>query len=130
MVAILSHYVATDANDVAAKLQALTHTCGYTRGWVDPINPLLIWFLPDCPADAAETALAAVVVSSVTTHIKAQAYIKDPFDQIQAIINAVTGDASQWIDVNANTHLAVFLHSLPILRPFIIQELINQGLVV
>jgi len=130
MAAILSHYLASSPDDAAARLVTLTHTCGYTRGWLDPLNPLLVWFLPTCPADAAIVSLKAAIPAFVTTRAAAEASVADPFEAVQAIINFVTDDASAWIDANASTHLAAFLHAIPRLRPFILQEMITQGIIV
>ena len=129
MAAILSHYLATSADDAAAHLLTLTHTCGYTHGWPDPLNPLLVWFLPTCPADAAIVNLKAAIPGYVTTQLAATATISDPFEQVQAIINLVTDNAKTWIDANTSTHLAAFLHTSTRLRPFILQEMITQGIV-
>jgi hypothetical protein len=129
MAALLSHYLASSPDDAAARLTTLTHTCGYTRGWLDPLNPLLVWYLPTCPADAAIASLKATIPGFVTNQAQAASTIGDPFEQVQAIINYVTDDASKWIDANAYTHLAAFLHAIPRLRPFILQEMITQGIV-
>ena len=129
MAAILSHYLATSPDDAAARIQQLTHTCGYVRGWLDPFNPLLVWYLPTCPADAAIASLKAAIPGYVTAQLAATASITDPYEQVQAIINFVTDSANAWIDANASTHLAAFLHAVPRLRPFILQEMVNQGIV-
>ncbi len=129
MASILSHYLATSPEDVASRLLSLTHTCGYVRGWVDPLNSLLVWYLPTCPADAAIANLKAAIPAFVTNQLAATATIADPYEQVQAIINFVTGDASTWIDANTYTHLATFLHASTRLRPFIMQEMITQGII-
>jgi len=130
MASLLSHYLATSLEDVASHLLQVTHTCGYVRGWVDPLNPLLVWFLPTCPADAAIAALKAAIPTFVSNQLAATSTIADPYEQVQAIINFVTDNANAWINANTYDHLATFLHASQRLRPFILQEMITQGIIV
>src|SRR2546423_1292599 len=114
--ALIYFTIATDEADAARILASHTHTCGYTYAWPVVSQPLSIWYLWNCPADAAIAATQSQLVGLVTARYLGTTDIPDPTDRAEAIVNLVTSDISAWITATYYDHLAGFLQAHPNLR--------------
>lgn len=133
MAALISHQRVATQEEGDALLAQYTHTCGYTRAWRHDTDPLLIWFLPDCPADAVITALKnampAIVRQAYFNQVVANDPTLDARRRIIAVVNEARQLATSWLNKHTNEDISLFLQSGERLHDFILQELIAQGAV-
>lgn len=131
MAALLSHQRVASKEEVDALITQYTHTCGYVRAWADPHDPFLIWFLPQCPADAVSTALVAAMPGIVRQAYLNQVVPSDPtFDprvQVLAVIAGARTLAITWLNKHTTEDISLFVQDGERLRDLIIAELVAQG---
>lgn len=113
-------------DDINALLAQYTHTCGYTRAWQDSVDPLWIWLLPDCPADAVIDGLKINISNYVVAAYNNQ-LSQDMYQRVVAIIEETEKDALNWLNQHTYERLVNFIGQPARLHALVVAELIAQG---
>jgi hypothetical protein len=128
---IINYHLATDQSGVQAQLAS--HTCpldGYVYAWADPTNPLLVWELETCPADAVITALQVNIGNFVNVHVNYTNTITDVHQRVLAIIDKAREDAVNWLNLYTSPEIAGFISSQTAqLQGYILDALNTQGVI-
>lgn len=131
---IIGYQRMSDPVEWEAVQQAYTHTCGFTRAWKDPYDPLLVWLYPECPVDAVITELQMLITgftaSAVAALTNLDAPDSDKHIRILKILEDITKMAVEWLnDKNTTEEISQFLQADNRLRTIILDELIALGAV-